>query len=181
MTAQRQIHNLALTGFMGTGKSTVGRILAEQLHFDFVDTDELIERRAGKSIARIFAEEGEPAFREWERQVVGELAARRRTIIATGGGLGANEIHVAALREHALVVCLWSTAEGVYGRVRSQSHRPLLQGPNPLQKIRELLAARGPSYKKADVLISTEFRSVRDVAEHVIHQFRVARKKSISP
>lgn len=180
MMAQRQIHNLALTGFMGAGKSSVGRLVAGQLRFDFVDTDELVERRAGKSITRIFAEEGEPAFREFERQIVCELAARRRTVIATGGGLGANAENVASLKQHALVVCLWSTPEGIWSRVRSQQHRPLLmQDGNPLEKIRTLLAARAPFYKLADVLVGTELRSTRNVADHVIHQFHLACAKRV--
>ena len=181
MSVHRQIENLALIGFMGTGKTTVGRIVAGQLHYDFVDTDDLIEKQAGKSVSRIFAEEGEPAFRERERQVVTELAQCQRTIIATGGGLGANPANIAALKQHALVVCLWSTVDGIYSRVRSQGHRPLLQGPNPLERMRELLLAREPFYKLADVLIGTEFRSIREVAEHVIHQFHHARKRPGCP
>jgi shikimate kinase len=161
---------------MGTGKSCTGRLIAMQLHFDFVDTDDLIEKRARKTIAQIFAEDGEPAFRQIERQVVAELATRTRTVIATGGGLGADEMNLASLKEHALVVCLWATAEGVWRRVASQSHRPLLNDPDPLNRIRSLLAERTPVYRQADVLVNTEFRSVREVAQHVMHEFQVARQ-----
>src|SRR5258708_35334846 len=105
MSSKRQIDNIALIGFMGTGKSTVGRLLAEQLHFSFLDTDEMIESRAEKTISAIFAAEGEAAFREHEKNVVAELSAHKRTIIATGGGLGASEAHVASLKQHALVIC----------------------------------------------------------------------------
>ncbi|HWI59672.1 MAG TPA: shikimate kinase, partial [Bacillota bacterium] len=87
MTGTRPIHNLALIGFMGTGKSSVGRLLAQQLHFTFLDTDHVIEERAGKSVSDIFQQDGEPVFREWERKIVAELAQRDKTIIATGGGL----------------------------------------------------------------------------------------------
>jgi len=175
MESPRQIRNIALIGFMGTGKSSVGRLLAEQLHFQFLDTDELIESRAGKSVAAIFAAEGEAAFRELERSVVAELASRKRTIISAGGGLGANPENLASLKHHALVVCLWASPEKIWERVRGQSHRPLLQGPDPLGKIRQLLADRGPTYKLADVLLNTEVRSLREVAQQVLHQFRVAK------
>jgi shikimate kinase len=178
MSGQRQIRNLALIGFMGTGKSSTGRLIAAQLRFDFVDTDDLIEKRAGKPIPRIFAEDGEPAFRELERQIVAELATRHRTVIATGGGVGASEINQASLKKHALVICLWATPEGVWRRINSQSYRPLLNDPDPMSRIRTLLAERTPVYRQADVLINTEFRSVREVAQHVMHEFQVARQRA---
>src|SRR5690349_21324770 len=100
MNGQRTVRNLALIGFMGTGKSCIGRLLAAQLRFDFVDTDHLIETRAGRSIAAIFEQAGEAVFRGIERQVVAELAACSRTVISTGGGLGANPENLASLKEH---------------------------------------------------------------------------------
>ena len=90
MNNARQLQNLALIGFMGTGKSSVGRLVADALHFTFLDTDETIEAGVGKSITDIFAQQGEAAFREMERQLVGELASRSRTVVSTGGGLPAN-------------------------------------------------------------------------------------------
>ncbi len=159
---------------MGTGKSCVGRVAAQVLHFTFLDTDHVIEARAGKRISDIFDQDGEPAFREWERRVVEELTRRQRTVIATGGGLPAQEGNLASLKSHALVVCLWASPEGIYERVRGHNHRPLLNEPNPLAKIRELLAAREAFYRQADVLVNTEMRSVREVAQHVVHQFHMA-------
>src|SRR5437868_3026103 len=106
MSSGRKIHNIALIGFMGTGKSSVGHLLAVQLHFTFLDTDEQIETRHHKSISAIFADEGEAAFRNYEQQIVAEVAARTRLVVSTGGGLGANPAHLAALKQHALVVCL---------------------------------------------------------------------------
>jgi shikimate kinase len=175
MTGSRQIRNIALIGFMGTGKSSVGRLIAEQLHYSFLDTDELIESRAGKSISAIFADEGEPAFRKMEQAVVAELASRNRFIFSTGGGLGASESNLASLKEHALVVCLWASPEKIWERVRSQTHRPLLREPDPLAKIRELLAAREHFYKQADVLLNTEVRSLKEVAQQTLHQFHLVR------
>jgi shikimate kinase len=171
---QRVIRNIALIGFMGTGKSTVGRILAEQLGFAFVDTDELIEQHAGKPISRIFSEEGETAFREYERRLLAELCSRVQLIISTGGGLAANEENLASLKTHALVICLWASPRTVYERVRAQTHRPLLQTGDPQARIQELLRARERFYREADVLVNTELRSVKEVAQHVLHQFRLA-------
>ncbi len=177
MTGSRQIRNIALIGFMGTGKSSVGRLLAEQLHYSFLDTDEMIEASAGKTVSAIFAEDGEPAFRKREQEIVTELAARNRTVVSTGGGLGANEQNLANLKEHALVVCLWASPDKIWERVRSQTHRPLLREADPLAKIRELLAARERFYKQADVLLNTELRSVKEVAQQVLHQYHLVRAK----
>jgi shikimate kinase len=160
---------------MGTGKSSVGRMIAEQLNFPFVDTDELIEKCVGKSISTIFAESGEPAFRKIEREVVAELATRRHTVISTGGGVGASLENLASLKPHALVVCLWASPEKIWERVKNQSHRPLLKEPDPLAKIRQLLAAREPVYKQADILLNTDQRSLREVAQQVMHQFKLAK------
>jgi shikimate kinase len=163
---------------MGTGKSSVGRIVAAQLRFNFLDTDQLIESRTGKRISDIFAQSGETGFRQIENQVVAELARMRRTVFATGGGLGGNPEHLASLKEHALVVCLWAGPEVIWQRVRSQAHRPLLQGPDAMNKIRELLDVRGPIYRQADILIGTGMRSIKEVAFQVRHSFEEARRRS---
>jgi shikimate kinase len=159
---------------MGTGKSSVGRLAAQMLQFTFLDTDQVVESQAGKTISAIFAEDGEPVFRDWERRVAGELGAQEKLVIATGGGLPAQEGNLDLLKQHALVVCLWAPAELIWERVRHASHRPLLQDPDPLSKIRLLLAAREPYYRQADVLVNTEWRSVREVAQHVVHEFHSA-------
>jgi shikimate kinase len=170
----RHLVNLALIGFMGTGKSSAGRLVAEQLHFDYLDTDEMIQSRTGRTITDIFEKDGEPVFRELEQQLVAELAARKRTAISTGGGLPTNPANLASLKTHALVVCLWASPEKIWERVRNQTHRPLLRDPNPRLKIRELLAAREPFYRQADVLINTDLRSAREVAQQIVHQFKSA-------
>jgi shikimate kinase len=169
----RHIVNLALIGFMGTGKTSVGRLVAEQLHFEYLDTDEMIQSRTGRVISDIFKTDGEPGFRALEEKTVAGLASRTKTVIATGGGLPANPANLNSLKSHALVVCLWASPEKIWERVKNQSHRPLLHDPNPQNKICELLAARAPFYKQADVLLNTELRSLREVAQQVIHQFRL--------
>ena len=176
MQSDRHLSNLALIGFMGTGKTSVGRLVAETLGFEFLDTDELIQSRTGRTIADIFAREGEPAFRELERQVVQELSTREKTVISTGGGLPTNVENLAALKSFALVVCLWASPEKIWERVRHQSHRPLLLDADPQQKIRDLLAARAPFYREADVLINTDQRSAREVAQQIALQFKLAKR-----
>lgn len=174
MSGQRQIQNLVLIGFMGTGKSSVGQLVAGHLHFNFLDTDEMIEARAGRSIPEIFSQAGEGVFRQLETQLVAELGRMQHSVISTGGGLAANEANLASLKQHAFVVCLWASPEMIWERVRGQTHRPLLQTADPLEKIRELLSAREPFYRQADALVNTEQRSVKEVAQHVLHQFRLA-------
>ena len=172
----RSIQNLALVGFMGTGKSSVGRLAAESLQFAFVDTDELIESDSGMSIEEIFKQQGEAAFRQLEKDVVGNLSQRQKLVIATGGGLIADPANLASLKTHALVVCLWATPETIWERVRAQTHRPLLQTDDPLGKIRELFARRDPLYRQADVLINTGLRSPKEIVQQVLLQFERAQQ-----
>ena len=176
MSDARTILNLALVGFMGTGKSSVGRLAAEQLRFAFIDTDEWIENEVGLSIPQIFAQQGEPAFRQYERDALKGLSTQRDTIIATGGGLVADPSNMASLKSHALVICLWASPETILERVSTQSHRPLLQTPDPPARIRELLEQRAPAYRQADVLIHTGLRSAKEAVHQVLHQFHLARK-----
>ncbi len=173
MSNERRIRNLALTGFMGSGKSSVGHAVAKRLGFEFLDTDHLIERRAGLSIPEIFDRPGEAAFRELEREVVEELATRERIVISTGGGVGANPGLLASLKTHALVIWLWASPETIWERVRRQTHRPLLYVGDPESRIRELLAQREPLYRQADVLLNAEVRQTAEVADQVVHQFRL--------
>ena len=173
MQNNRHLVNIALIGFMGTGKTSVGRLVAEQLHFHYVDTDEMIQAATGKTIAEIFSISGEPAFRSLEEKTVQELAAKSQTVISCGGGLPIAPQNLAGLKTHALVVCLWASPAKIWERVKNQTHRPLLHDPDPQQKIRELLAVREPFYKQADILLNTDSRSLREVAQQVIHQFRL--------
>ena len=173
MQNDRRIVNLALIGFMGTGKTSVGRLVADSLRFDYLDTDELIQSRSGRLISDIFKTDGEPAFRLLENQTVADLTKRTKTVIATGGGLPTNPDNLDALKKHALIFCLWASPEKIWERVKNQSHRPLLHDENPQVKIRQLLAAREPFYKQADVLLNTELRSLREVAQQIVHQFRL--------
>jgi shikimate kinase len=174
--SNRRIENLAIIGFMGTGKTSVAHAAASLLHFQMVDTDFLIEKQSGRRISEIFASDGEPRFRQYEREIVAQLAHATQTVISTGGGLAADPENLASLKSHALVVCLWASPNSIWERVKHQTHRPLLNTPDPVQAIRQLLTQRAPFYRQADVLINTETRSIKEVSFQVVHHFRLARK-----
>ena len=173
---QRNLHNIALVGFMGTGKSSTGNHLADLAGFEFVDTDALIEKQTGKSISQIFSGHGEAMFRDLETQMGVALAGRQGLVIATGGGFILREENLETLKSHALVVCLWASPEVIFERVRFQDSRPLLKSPDPLATIRSMLAEREPVYRKADVLVNTEQRSCREVAVQILNHFHSMRR-----
>lgn len=175
MAPDREYRNIALTGFMGAGKSTVGHLLAELLGFEFVDTDRLIEQRQNRRVADIFAQDGEARFRQLEADLCRELESASGCVIATGGGLAVPQGNIDSLKRHALVACLWASPETLYERVRHQSHRPLLQDPDPLARIRDLLAARTPAYRQADILVGVDFRAPVDTARQIASSFRRAK------
>jgi len=141
---------------MGSGKSTVGRLLAAGCGFDFVDCDRELEQRAGTSIANIFELEGEPAFRQREAQLLEELTGRPRLVLATGGGAVLGESNRQLLRSRGLVIYLQASAEEIARRTRGDATRPLLQVQDRNARIGELLEQRGPLYRQTAHLV---FRS----------------------
>jgi len=153
---------------MGTGKSAVGRNLAARLGRRFFDTDGVIEQEAKAPIADIFAEKGEPYFRALEKRVINQVCNEKKVVIATGGGAMVDEKNVARLKESGTVICLTATPEIILERVRGNSNRPLLQGNDPLAKIRSLLTVRAEAYAKADMTINTANLSIEKVAETII-------------
>ena len=151
------MRNIVLVGFMGTGKTTVGRLLAEQTGMPLVDIDAMIAERAGKSINEIFAEDGEAHFRTLEREIVKELAARDGQVISTGGGIVLNPDNIADFEKTGLVVCLLASAETVLERVQHDTTRPLLAGDKEA-KILQLLESRKPLYEAIPHKIDTNGR-----------------------
>jgi shikimate kinase len=158
--------NIVLVGFMGTGKTSVGKGLAQRLGLRFVDMDSVIEERQGKPIPRIFAEDGEPRFRALERELVRELAAGSGQVIATGGGVVLNPENVSDYARSGLVVCLSAEPDTIFQRVAADSSRPLLAGDKK-QKILEILAARRSRYAAIPCRIDTTALSVSQAIEKV--------------
>ncbi|MCP4424342.1 MAG: shikimate kinase [Chloroflexi bacterium] len=151
---------------MGTGKSTVGRLLAARLEYDFVDTDELIAARDGRSIAKIFHESGQFAFRRWEAVISQELAGREGLVIATGGRLMLDEMNAVALSRDAYVFCLTAVPETILERlVDDGGVRPLLDVSNPTQAIMDLLAERREGYGRFPQIVTDNKTPDQIVAE----------------
>ena len=158
---------VVLMGFMGTGKSEVGRRLAQRLGRSFVDTDQTIEERAGKRIAAIFADDGEVAFRRLEREAVEDAASRGGAIIAVGGGAVLDPENLRRLREAGVLVHLTARPEIILRRVGDGANRPLLQD-DPHGAVTRLLAERGPAYAAAaDVTVDTSERSADQVVAEI--------------
>jgi shikimate kinase len=155
--------NIVLTGFMGTGKSTIGKHIARRLKWPFVDADEEIVRRAGMPIPQIFAQYGEPHFRQIEREVCRELAARQQTVIATGGGMLVDPVNRDVMQANGLVVCLTATMKTLARRLRNDGSRPLASGD-----WRGLLARRKPAYDAIPYQVDTSGRRPADVAAEII-------------
>ena len=141
--------NIVLIGFMGSGKSSIGRLVAARLGFQFVDTDAVLVEREGREIAEIFAREGEARFRDLESAVLASLSARDRCVISTGGGVVLREENRALLHDLGFTVWLTASEDVIFQRVSRNTKRPLLQTANPRETVAQLLAARRPLYEAA--------------------------------
>ena len=165
--------NIALTGFMGTGKSVVARTLGRLTGYNVVDVDTEIERESGMNIQDIFESKGEQTFRDMESAAIERISQGRGQVISTGGGAVLRAGNMEALRSGGgVVVNLRATAEAVYERTRHTGHRPLLQVDDPLSRIRELMSEREEFYENADIVIDTGELSVMQVAEEILESIR---------
>ncbi|MEI7551477.1 MAG: shikimate kinase [Verrucomicrobiota bacterium] len=164
--------NLYLVGFMGTGKSTVGRAVAQRLGFQVVDSDHEIERLTGRTIAELFANEGEPAFRARELAFVTGGHPAERTLVACGGGLVVQPGALALLQARGVVICLHAAIETILERTSRHRHRPLLNVEDPAARIRALYAEREAIYKRAGTVILTDARPLPEIVAHVIRTWR---------
>ncbi len=163
--------NIVLVGFMGTGKTSIAKRLATQLRMRYVDTDDIIERDSGRRISDIFSEDGEETFRELESEAVRKASKLCNYVISTGGGVVLKETNMAELRRNGIIFCLTATPEEIYRRVRHQPHRPLLQTPDPLTKIKSMMEDRHPYYVKADYMVETTGRSFGEVMAYIKRVF----------
>lgn len=160
--------NLILAGFMGTGKSTIGRILARELDWKLVDSDRLIEEKAGATIPEIFAERGEDAFRDMESEAAKGLKKLHQCVIATGGGFVLRPENREAAERAGVLVLLMATPEQIWHRVKNSKHRPLLGTEDPQTKIRELLEQRRPAYDAVPIKIDTNAKTPYTIASDVL-------------
>ena len=160
--------NIVLIGLMGSGKSSTGLVLAKMLKRQVFSTDQMIERRQGKTITQIFEEKGESFFRELEREIVKELSAKKEIIIDCGGGIFINEENRNDLKQNGMVIYLSGSVETLYNRIKSRTHRPLLQVENPKKKLEELLNEREKFYKEADLTIKTDGKTPQEVASNIV-------------
>jgi len=179
----RQITNLIITGFSGTGKSLVAKEVARRLNWAFLDTDDEIVKQTGKPIAEIFRQDGEARFRELERETIRKACQRGQAVIAIGGGAIVDPQNYELLTKTGLIVCLEAKPETIYERLFCEAAcspetevRPLLTTDNPLERIRQLKASRQPYYAKADWTIHTDDLSISEVAEEVVRAWRLLRR-----
>ncbi len=174
-TTHQKSRNLILIGFMGTGKTTIGKRVAASLDFQFVDTDELITKKAGKPITRIFEEDGEERFRELETEVLNKCAQSAGQVISTGGGIVTQDQNREILPRAGFVVWLKASPETIYERVCRNRSRPLLQTANPKQTIQDLLTERNPLYDVSqDLSVTTDGLTLDETCFGVTESARVA-------
>jgi shikimate kinase len=166
--------NLVLIGFMGAGKSTLGRRCACELGYRFFDTDRMVAQRAGKSIPDIFAQDGEAAFRELEAAAVRDLARMNGLVIATGGGVPMNALNIARLRRSGVLVLIWLDSEELVSRTEHRTDRPLLaNAEDPRTRISQLLEEREPAYRAAaHVVVETSGLTTEDATQAILSKFR---------
>jgi len=174
MTGRKVFPGVVLVGFMGSGKSSVGRELARRFGAPFVDVDERIERAAGCPIRDLFAREGEPSFRRREKDALREAVSVKGCVVATGGGAFADEGNRTLLRSYAPVVYLETGVETLLERLfdeedptAGEAVRPLLRGADREKVVRDLLSRRDPGYREADFTVRTDGRTVEEVAGQV--------------
>lgn len=167
------MRNIFLVGFMGAGKTTVGRILAGRLGYRYCDSDKVIETKAGKTIPEIFSGLGEDRFRELESETLESLSGKIKQVIATGGGAVMRDRNWDAMKKGGVTVYLKAPAEVIWNRIKHSKTRPLLNVDNPLEAAKDLLEKRIPFYEKADLTVDTESLSVDEIASEIIKKLRI--------
>ena len=164
--------NIVLCGFMATGKSSVGKRLAEIAHYDFLDLDTAIEAEAGISIPEIFSSRGEPAFRALESRMVKRVAAKTGCVIAAGGGTIVDPQNFAELKRSGVIITLTADVQTIAERAGKGDDRPMLWEGNRLERIRTLMQKREHAYSKADIILDTSSLSIDEAARHLVERLR---------
>ncbi|MCC5023683.1 MAG: shikimate kinase [Candidatus Synoicihabitans palmerolidicus] len=168
----RPAPNLYLVGFMGTGKTTIGRAVAYRLQYQLLDTDHEIEAQQGRSIPEIFANEGEAYFRTLERAFVETGHPGAKCVVACGGGLVVQSGMLDGLKQRGVVIGLHASLETILRRTSASKNRPLLEVDEPMERIRTLYRVREPIYKRAGAVILTDHRPTTDIISHVMRTYR---------
>lgn len=173
--------NIALIGFMGCGKTSVGKILAKRLGKRYISTDLLIQKIVKKSIPRIFKENGEIKFRELEIRAIKKISKVKNAVIDCGGGVVLNFINIQRLKENSHIIYLKANPKVILKRIKKSKNRPLLFGKNKLEKIKELLQFRKPFYERAaDYIIDTTRLNVKKIVEKIIDFVRKNEGKNLA-
>ncbi len=162
-----KMNNIYLVGFMGTGKTAVGRELAKKKKWRFLDLDELIELKEKRLITEIFAKEGEPYFRKIERRLLKEVAKEKNFVVACGGGIVVDPDNVKTMKASGKMICLTARPDIIWKRTFKFGYRPLLNVPNPKKQIKLLLKLRAPYYAQADKVIDTSRITVKEVVAKI--------------
>lgn len=168
--------NIVITGFMGTGKTSVGQEVARCLGWEFIDMDDVIQSQAGKTIPEIFAEDGEAAFREMEAALCRELAERSQVVISTGGGALVPDANRRVMSRHGLVVCLTADVEEIWWRLQKATDRPMLYANDRRARMEELLAERAPAYNRIPHHVDTTHTPVEEAARQIIRLWETDRR-----
>jgi shikimate kinase len=166
--------NIILTGFMGVGKTSVGKQLAEDLGYTFVDIDKLIEADQNLPITAIFSKFGEPYFRDVEAAIIRQVMTGEGQVVSAGGGAVIRDANRDAFKKGGLVVCLTASPDVIFERIKHETHRPLLQTADPKATIKELLASREPYYAQADMSIDTSNKSIGDIIKAIKERIKHA-------
>jgi shikimate kinase len=164
--------NIILTGFMGTGKTAVGKELAHFLDMKLIDVDTEIEKAEKMDINEIFKQSGEQRFREMETEMIKSISGNKKVVISTGGGAVLKKENMDILRKNGIIICLTATPETILQRTSTNSDRPLLRVEKPFDKIKELLDFRKPYYERADIVIDTDGKNPLQIAGEIIEKIK---------
>ena len=160
--------NIYLVGFMGTGKTSVGKELAKKKKWQFIDLDELIELKEKRTALEIFAKNGEPYFRKVEKRVLKEVSQEKKFVVACGGGIVLDKGNIKIMKDTGIIICLTASPQIILERTRAYCHRPLLNVSHPRKQIELLLKLRSPYYAQADKTIDTSKLSIKETVEKIL-------------
>jgi shikimate kinase len=164
-------NNIILIGFMGTGKTTVGRLLAESIGCGFVDTDDLIKERAGLAIPEIFNRFGEEYFRRLEREIIHQVVTKDGMVIATGGGAVMDPKSFALMKQRGYVIALDASEQTLRQRLQSCRDRPMLMSEDPAKTIKQLLVLRRPLYYQAHYVVTVDGKTPSQIVDEIMQIF----------